>query len=67
MPTISLNGESVALPCACTVEELLRERLLDRVPCAVEVNRRLVPKRRHADHQLHDGDTIEIVTLVGGG
>ncbi len=67
MPTIHLNGESVALPREYSVADLLREKELDRAACAVEVNRRVVPKRQHAEHQLHDGDTIEIVTLVGGG
>ena len=34
---------------------------------AVEVNEALVPKREHPEHELADGDTVEIVTLVGGG
>jgi sulfur carrier protein len=33
----------------------------------VEVNGELVPKKRHAEHQVRDGDRVEIVTLVGGG
>ena len=39
----------------------------DGVPCAVEVNRTLVPRSRHESHQLQDGDRVEVVTLVGGG
>ena len=34
---------------------------------AVEVNRELVRRADYADTTLHDGDKIEIVTLVGGG
>jgi thiamine biosynthesis protein ThiS len=67
MPTLVINGEPVALPSECSVADLLRERQLDRAPCAVEVNRKIVPKRQHAEHTLRDGDTVEIVTLVGGG
>jgi thiamine biosynthesis protein ThiS len=37
------------------------------LPCAVEVNRMLVPKRRHEQHMLLEGDQVEIVTFVGGG
>jgi len=37
------------------------------VAFAVEVNRRVVPRRDHAATLLQDGDSIEIVTLVGGG
>lgn len=51
----------------CTVRQFLQSRGLHASPCAVEVNRTLVPKRRHEEHQLADGDTVEIVTLVGGG
>ena len=67
MLTIQVNGETQSVAAACSVADLLRERNLDRGPCAVEVNRKVIPKREHASHALHDGDTIEIVTLVGGG
>ena len=36
-------------------------------PVAVEVNLQLVPRHRHAEHRLAEGDRLEIVTLVGGG
>jgi sulfur carrier protein len=65
--TISVNGEQVSLDQPCTVRDLLERFRLGEAPCAVEINRALVPKRRHADHLLSDGDHIEIVTLVGGG
>jgi thiamine biosynthesis protein ThiS len=31
------------------------------------VNLALVPRSRHAERRLDDGDRVEIVTLVGGG
>jgi thiamine biosynthesis protein ThiS len=34
---------------------------------AVEVNRQLVRRIAHEAHVLHEGDVIEVVTLVGGG
>ena len=64
---VSINGEDTVLDGACTVRELLEQRGLGKGPCAVEVNRTLVPKRRHEEHVLAEGDTVEIVTLVGGG
>jgi thiamine biosynthesis protein ThiS len=67
MLTIHLNGLPLTLADECSVADLLREKQLDRAPCAVEVNRKVVPKRRHIEHRLHDGDHVEIVTLVGGG
>jgi sulfur carrier protein len=34
---------------------------------AVEVNREIVPRSRHVQHELHDGDRVEIVQAIGGG
>lgn len=65
--TISVNGEPVAIEPGDTVRALLARLELASSPCAVEVNAQVVPRREHADRRLADGDTVEIVTLVGGG
>ena len=39
----------------------------DPAKLAVEVNRAVVARIDHPVRRLHDGDTVEIVTLVGGG
>ncbi len=65
--TVILNGTPTDLPDGATVHELLELNELAARPCAVEVNRALVPKRSHEAHILCDGDAIEVVTLVGGG
>ena len=63
---VAINGEPKQL-AGETIEAVLAELgLLDK-PCAVEVNRQLVPARDRSEHRLADGDSIEIVTLVGGG
>lgn len=64
---ITLNGEDRTLDAAQTVADLLGQLGLDTAPCAVEVNERLVPKQEHGRTTLRDGDSVEIVTLVGGG
>lgn len=64
---IELNGSPREVNGPATVAELLRELGLDRSPCAVEVNARLVRKPDHATHLLAEGDRVEVVTLVGGG
>ena len=51
----------------CTVADLLNHLELAGGACAVEVNAGVVPRRDHEHHMLGDGDTVEIVTLVGGG
>jgi thiamine biosynthesis protein ThiS len=50
---VSVNGENVSLPTGR--------------PVAVEHNRRVVPRAEHATVRLNHGDTVEIVTFVGGG
>ena len=64
---IQLNGSECIVAESCTVSTLVASRGLDDQPCAVEVNRVLVPRKQHDDHTLHEGDVVEIVTLVGGG
>jgi sulfur carrier protein len=64
---ITLNGEPRSTADGLTVAALLDELGLTKRPLAVEVNRELVPKPRHAEQRLAQGDRVEIVTLVGGG
>lgn len=64
---ITVNGQKRSLPPGTTVATLLNELGLSGQPAAVEVNRSLVPKRRHTEQTLAEGDTVEVVTLVGGG
>ncbi|MDO4583633.1 MAG: sulfur carrier protein ThiS [Planctomycetia bacterium] len=62
-----INGEEKNVGNVSTVAELLKFLNLEKAFVAVEVNRELVPKAQHLDFVLHDGDILEIVTLVGGG
>lgn len=64
---IRLNGEPLALPAACTLAELLVARGLAGRRVAVEVNGAIIPRGRHADHPLAEGDVVEIVHALGGG
>lgn len=64
---ITVNGEELTLDTPCTVAQLMRRYNLADTASAVEVNRQLVPKQQHPERALANGDTVEIVTLVGGG
>ncbi len=64
---IRVNGDQRTLENTCTIAALLDELNLGGQPCAVEVNTAVVPRREHAERVLSDGDSVEIVTLVGGG
>ncbi|MCH7571387.1 MAG: sulfur carrier protein ThiS [Planctomycetes bacterium] len=67
MMKLIINGEDRTFDEAPTIERLLETKGLGQAPCAVEVNSKLIPKRKHAHHRLREGDVLEIVSLVGGG
>lgn len=64
---LEVNGERREAPRGTTIAGLIEQLGLSRSACAVEVNRELAPRATHERHVLEDGDTVEIVTLVGGG
>lgn len=67
MAQIIFNGEPRPVAPGATVADLLTELGLTARQVAVEVNLDLVPRARHAERALADGDQVEVVTLVGGG
>jgi sulfur carrier protein len=62
-----VNGQPREAAERTTIRRLLEELELPTRGIAVEVNQRVVPRQRHAEHELADGDRLEIVSLVGGG
>lgn len=64
---IQLNGDRFELPGPCTVARLLELRNLTDKHVAVEVNGEVIPRARHDQCQLAEGDRLEVVSLVGGG
>ena len=64
---IVVNGEPRVVDAGTSAAALVSLLGLADRPLAVEVNERIVPRRDLAACMLHDGDRIEIVTLVGGG
>ena len=63
----TVNGETRELPENTSVEGLIELLGLAGSICAAEVDKKIVPKRERSETILQDGQTIEIVTLVGGG
>lgn len=62
-----VNGDEQEAKKATTVADLLSDRGLSSTRVAVEVNERIVPRATHANHELKEGDVVEIVHFVGGG
>jgi sulfur carrier protein len=65
--SVTVNGESHAIEPGATVAALLAMMNLAGKRVAVEANGEIVPKGRHVDTLLADGDRLEIVVAVGGG
>lgn len=64
---VLVNGERRALAPPTTIERLLAELGLQQARVAVAVNREVIPRSLHAQHELRDDDRIEIVRAIGGG
>ncbi len=64
---IQLNGTPRTLPDNLPLATMLEQEGLAQRRVAVEVNGEIVPRGRHADHALREGDVVEIVHALGGG
>jgi sulfur carrier protein len=64
---LSVNGVSYNLPDRTTVLQLMETLGVKTDGTAVEVNREIVPRAAHPQRELREGDSVEIVTFVGGG
>ena len=64
---VSVNGEARGLAAGTTVSELLAQIAPAGKPCAVEIDREIVPRSEHAARVLREGEAVEVVGFVGGG
>ena len=64
---VTVNGEPVRLNAPVPIAELLTTAGVPPDYLAVEVNEMVVPRETHGEHLIHEGDAVEVVTLVGGG
>jgi sulfur carrier protein len=64
---IFVNGQSRYVDDGTTVAALVQSLGVKQPHVAVELNLEVVPRARHGETLLRDGDRLEVVTLVGGG
>ena len=64
---IILNGDPRTVTDGATVASLIEQLDLAGKRLAVEVNEEVVPRSRHAECALANGDQVEIVHAIGGG
>lgn len=63
---LTVNGSKLELEKPLTIRDLATHMKIEG-PIAVEVNREIVTRTKHAEHVLQSGDSVEIVQFVGGG
>ncbi|MGN0242942.1 MAG: sulfur carrier protein ThiS [Lachnospiraceae bacterium] len=63
---ITINGEPMEIE-EQSIADFLISAGYDAARVAVEINLNIIPKAQYEETNLHDGDTVEVVTFVGGG
>ncbi len=64
---IIVNGEPREVNAALTVAGLIDVLALGPGKRAIECNGRVIPKSEYPEHQLGEGDVVEVIQAVGGG
>lgn len=62
-----VNGVAWTLELPCTVSALLERLEMAGKRVAVSVNRSVIPRSRHGEAVVREGDRVEILEAVGGG
>ncbi|GIL05469.1 sulfur carrier protein ThiS [Betaproteobacteria bacterium PRO7] len=65
--SVVVNGAPQRLDAGATVADLLARMDAAGKRVAVERNGEIVPKSRHNETRLAEGDRLEVVIAVGGG
>lgn len=63
---VKINGEELDV-AGKTLSEYLATTKYDLKRIAIERNRNIVPKAQYSEIILQDGDSLEVVSFVGGG
>lgn len=67
MITARINGQPETFASPLSVSAFLEEKGYRPDRVAVEQNGSIVPKREYESRLIEDGDTLEVVSFVGGG
>jgi sulfur carrier protein len=67
MIQVTVNGAAHRLEQAVNLSALLERLQMAGKKVAVEKNGEIVPRSRHGETVVQDGDRLEIVVAVGGG
>ncbi len=67
MISLTVNGKPQTFENVTTIIDLLNALAIQRDQVAVMVNGDVIRRADHESTVLHDGDAVEIITIVGGG
>jgi len=64
---ISVNGQSHELEESKTLQDLIKQSAINNNFLVAELNGDIIKKPQWNETCLNDGDSLELVTLFGGG
>jgi thiamine biosynthesis protein ThiS len=67
MIRLQINGKPMELPEATPLLDFLHSREIDPRFVVVELNGEIAKRNAFSEVVLNDGDTVEIVQMMGGG
>jgi sulfur carrier protein len=67
MISLTVNGKLQTFDNVSNIIQLLEALAIARDQVAVMVNGDVIRRADHETTALHDGDSVEIITIVGGG
>jgi sulfur carrier protein len=65
--TLTLNGESLEVVDDSNAHDLIIQLGNENHRIALEINEAIIPKSKHTEFALNEGDICEIIKAVGGG
>ena len=64
---IQLNGDSYKINAGDNLEKLLFRLKIQKNKVAIEVNGKIIERKRYTNLILNNNDKVEIVHFIGGG
>lgn len=67
MSSLRLNGKEEPLNAAVAITDFLQSKDIEIDRVVVEINREIIKKEDYGSRKISPGDTVELISFVGGG
>lgn len=64
---ITLNGQFKEISGAANLQNIIEQFCKDTLHVIAEVNGDIIKRQQWTQRQISEGDTVELVNIVGGG